>query len=63
MKKSKPDDYYPYTSRDEKIAALKQQIIQSLDLAVHPEHLDRVFVKLENLKKFWTDEWKKVVKL
>lgn len=51
-------NYFPYASRDEKIHVLKKDIAQSLDLCVHPEHLNRIYKKLDNLKKFWDDEWK-----
>jgi hypothetical protein len=53
------DTYYPYLSRDDKIDAYKKAIIQSLDLSVHPEHLKRVRVKLDQLEKFWKAEWSK----
>ena len=53
------DSYYPYLNRDEKIYAYKQSITQSLDLAVHPDHLKRVRAKLDLLEKFWKEEWEK----
>lgn len=56
---TEPQGYFPYASRDEKIDALKRSIIQSLDFSCHPDHLDRVQVKLDRLRKFWQDELKK----
>lgn len=50
------DRYYPYTSRDDKIEAYKKAILHSLDLVVHPDHLERVEKKLKALKKYWKDE-------
>lgn len=52
-------DYFPYLDRDEKITAYKRALHQSLDLAVHPDHLKRVRVKLDALEKFWKSEWSK----
>ena len=52
-------DYFPYLDRDEKITAYKRALHQSLDLAVHPDHLKRVRVKLNALEKFWKSEWSK----
>ncbi len=50
--------YYPYLSRDEKISAYKSAIVQSLDFAVHPDHLSRVRKKLDSLEKFWKEDTK-----
>lgn len=51
--------YFPYLSRDEKIDAYKKAITQSLEFAVHPEHLKRVKTKLDALEKFWKADMEK----
>lgn len=52
-------DYFPYTSSQEKIDTLKKEISRSLDLCVHPEHLNRIYKKLDKLKEFWAKDLKR----
>lgn len=54
-RKAPTGDYFPFLNLYDKVDAYKKAIIQSLDLAVHPEHLKRAKVELSRLEQFWGD--------